>query len=209
MPKKTEEEVKLAVFEHAVNHPDDGAVVVHKDVAKRFGASAASIRTVGKYLREARKMNPDSRRRYREVHWPGAFGTTDLPWEAAAPVLELARLLSPNPPLMPLAVWYWRASLAFPLAEPRQRWVLAAQLALHEDSPADLQVLGDDATRGTFPEPRIRVGGDMTAMEAVEQLEVLRGAMTDFHRDATSEAIDAMARVRRGGEEQAKDVQSE
>jgi hypothetical protein len=178
------------------NPPYPGAARIHAALEKlyaegRLGEPVPSIRAIGRHLEKVRDMGPEEKRRYREAHWPESFGGRDLPWEAAPAVIELTKTLR-RAPLIPLAVWFWRVSAAFPNESIEHRHRLAMNMAIGDNDPARLQALGDAAVRGEFPGPSIRVGGDQTAAQAVEAIELGTGAMSVWVRQSIAEVLEEM-----------------
>lgn len=107
-----------------------------------LGEPLPSTSAISRKLAKVDAMSPAEKLRFTEVRWPESFGTNDLPWESAAAVLELARSLG-HPPMVPLAVWYWRATLALPGTGAEmvdQRCRLAAYAAMGESQPNRAEV---------------------------------------------------------------------
>jgi hypothetical protein len=100
-----------------------------------------SERWVSQFLRLEWPNIPDNeRRQYTLAKWPDSFTSGALPWEASATTLELLRErqrraeLRPDDsrPLVRVAKWFHRVSLAAPDLEFELREVLAFISAAHE-----------------------------------------------------------------------------
>jgi hypothetical protein len=105
-----------------------------------------SQRTVGNYLREARRVPAEEQRRYREASWPASFGGADLPWQSAALLREVVDFIG-HRPLARNLTWLWRTTLARPDRSLLERWRVAGWLALAEARPdrRDAAQLAEDS----------------------------------------------------------------
>ena len=149
-------------------------------------------RAIGREITKLRRMSESEQRRYDEVVWPESFGSVDLPYAAAATILELTRMLG-RPPLVPLARWYWRTCQAFPAADVKALHSIAAQLALAEGDAVKLREVGAAAVAGDLGEIGMLGPYDSGKPEDIEralhELELQGGAMTPGMRQTMREVM--------------------
>jgi len=90
---------------------------------------------VRRIVREHRRSNEADRVEFGYVRWPQSFGSGALPWEAAASLMPLMRLLDERRfprPTMRRARWYWRIMLAVPGLPVGRAYQLAGVLSAIE-----------------------------------------------------------------------------
>lgn len=100
-----------------------------------------SERSIRRIQEDFKALPEDSRRPYRELHWPESFERGDLPWEVSTAALELLREHQKGElprPSLGLVRWFVRVTMAAPDAGIDDR--TAAARWLH-----GLDVLGDAA----------------------------------------------------------------
>jgi alkylation response protein AidB-like acyl-CoA dehydrogenase len=154
MPRpRTDAGIEEEVYRKAINYPRLGATLIHREIIG--DGNLPAVRTIGEMIARARALSPAEQLRYREVRWPESFGGADLPWESAAAVIELTRSIDGRAPLVRLAIWYWRASLAMPGPDfLKQRLRLAAHAALGDSQPNRTEVFAsihDRIVSGDIP----------------------------------------------------------
>ena len=90
-----------------------------------------SLRTVNRYRAAWRRLSAEERSVWRSVRWPESMESGDLPWEASATALELLGYYAvvKRRPLVALARWFWRVTLAAPDAPLKIRVETAQALA--------------------------------------------------------------------------------
>ena len=150
-------------------------------------------RAIGREITKLRKMSESEQRRYDEVVWPESFGSPDLPYAAAATILELTRFMG-RAPLVPLARWYWRTCQAFPGSDVATLHNIAAQLALAEGDAVKFREVAADAVAGKLGEIGMLGPFDASKPEDIERalhmLEIQLGALSPFLRQTLREAME-------------------
>lgn len=168
MPRQRVEQWRQRTFRIIAAEPKLG----DKAIADRLKAEDAklgkgdypSARTVRRIRDEYGKLQEVERRQYQLFSWPGSMGEEDLPWEASPAALELLQHYRNNGfgrPLLRLAKWYWRASLASPGMAMPDRMEIARTLAAAE-------VLGGVSEKeGQNIERALATSGTYEAVEGV------------------------------------------
>lgn len=93
---------------------------------------APSERWVYRALKEFADLSSSEQNQYELARWPESFISGALPWESAATILELLRLLLPDRPTVRVARWFWRVTQAAPAADIGRREAIARELAADE-----------------------------------------------------------------------------
>lgn len=142
MPKTIDPRIKATIERNAGKRLGDklwSAAEMRRRLEAEVGAGRLkgelpSIRAIHDILAKARSQPMEARRQLGEVRWPEAFGDDFglMPWSAQPAYFELLYRLGGQLPLLPLAQWFWRLSLAAPDAKTSVRHYMAAAMALAE-----------------------------------------------------------------------------
>jgi hypothetical protein len=186
-----------------------GAIKIARALGEMYAEGkvpdAPSERAVGRELTKVRRLSEVELRRYDEVTWPESFGSPDLPYSAAAAILELTRVLR-RPPLIPLARWYWRTLQGFPGASVGTLHNIAAQLALAEGDDVKCRAIGAAAVAGELGAIESLGPFDADRPEEIERaitrIETVLGAFTPWMRQAFREVIDGS--YKKGGQDESQ-----
>lgn len=135
---------ELEDLHHAGQLPDD--------------AAPPSQRAIGRELTRLRKSGGLLGDVDEEATWPESFGGPDgLPWEAAASLVELTRVMGRPPPLA-IARWYWKVRLALPMEHARRCAEWAWALTMTDGTP-DVQKLVTTAIIAGTPITKLKLPG--------------------------------------------------
>jgi len=156
MPKKLDLRWEAIIMHVMADHPEYGGGRLTDRVqelgkAQGIEQEAPVQRTIEARLRSSKidKELQQSLASLRRVRFPHSFGTPDLPWEAAGPVMDFmvifediqrgpederfGVLMNEEPrPTTRAAKWYWRLYLAAPTAPPELLGLMACKQAFAE-----------------------------------------------------------------------------
>lgn len=182
------------------------------EIERRFAALAESegrndppsYRTIQRRLQKWPAMPETTRNSYRLVRWPEFFlhRNPDLPWEASAAIIELTALLDGRPPLYPLAIWFWRCTLARPSLPAHDRLFGARALMNAEKLGGSVGAIRDAGNRYLTGDWQRQLGPEWSRQgtfatwdAAVDWLEESNGAFTAEERSNTIAAFRDASRV--------------
>ena len=151
MPRSIHKEWRERLAQIFEEHPRWGPVPIEAELLRLYpdrdswpqDEQPPAGRTISDH-KKAHFQQPESERAlYRYLRWPETFEAGVLPWEAAAPLMQVlrARLVAGRRHVtVRWGRWYWRLYLAAPDAPPNTLSALARVISAHE-------VLGLDMDR--------------------------------------------------------------
>ncbi len=131
MPRpKTDKQWEERIRVIAANNPKASAKWVWEKLKREaLGRSEAkrlpSDRTVGRILKEFRKLEASEQQPYLSFSWPESVQSGAFPWEAGSTALELLRFRNENRwgrPTNEMVQWFYRVTLAASDAPLAERW---------------------------------------------------------------------------------------
>lgn len=134
MPRPgTSDNVKRKIWELGENNPRASAAWIRKTLLTRGEINLPTERTIARIKKDFLSKQPQERLPYRYASWPEAMESNALPWESSRALLDLLRFFEESGrgrPIIQVAEWFWRVSLAAPELDVAKRYDAAKRLLM-------------------------------------------------------------------------------